>query len=323
MRFCTSCGSPLTSGIAFCTSCGARLGTADPAPQAPLEGPPVTDDSTEVLSWSAQSGEDRYDRWHDDEGAEPDGRRRRPAAIGLAVLAVTGAVAAGLGVATLLRDDPDAVRPVTPGVAAAETNDGVLREDAAAPAGDGTGSEDFGTGRSGVDDDVAAFPSAETPAVPPASRPLQPVSVTADCFAPPSQDSLDRTVTYGPERVTDGVPETAWRCTGAAVGQRLVLRFAAPVTVTSVGLVPGYDKVDPVDGIDRFTETRTVTAVEWAFDDGSTRRQDIPNPTRELARLDLDAPVSTSTVTLLIAATGNDGAPRDYTPVSEVEVVGY
>ncbi|MGY1723829.1 NADase-type glycan-binding domain-containing protein [Blastococcus sp. SYSU DS0533] len=152
---------------------------------------------------------------------------------------------------------------------------------------------------------------------------LQPVSVRATCQAPPSADSLGNTTTYGPELTLDAVGATAWRCPGVAVGQQLVYDFGAPVTVTSVGLVPGYAKVDSADGTDRFLENRTVTEVTWRFDDGSAHRQSIASPSPAAADLELPGGVRTRQVVLEIAGTGNDTAVRDFTAISDVRFAGY
>jgi len=135
-------------------------------------------------------------------------------------------------------------------------------------------------------------------------------------------DAAGVPVTYDPVNTLDGVGGTAWRCPGSAVGQRLVLDFGRPVLLTSVGLVPGYDKTDPVDGTDRFGENRTVTAVTWSFDTGAAHRQDVPLPGRAMARARLEAPVTTTRVVLEIAGTGNDGAIRDFTTISDVAFTG-
>ena len=169
-------------------------------------------------------------------------------------------------------------------------------------------------------------PSSEPepiPVVPPVPSVLSPVSVTATCVAPPALDSLSQTVTYDPEHTLDGDPTTAWRCPGSAVGHRLVYSFAQPVTVTSVGLVPGYDKIDPADGIDRFTENRTVSGVAWSLDDGTSYRQDIPQPTRSMTVLEVTPDATSTTLSLEIVSTGNDGARRDFTPISDVRFTGY
>jgi hypothetical protein len=153
--------------------------------------------------------------------------------------------------------------------------------------------------------------------------PLQPVSVTATCQAPPGVDSVGNTITYEPELTLDAVGATAWRCPGSATGHRLVYDFGAPVTIASLALVPGYAKVDPVDGTDRFAENRTVTAVVWWFDDGTSHRQTIASPGPSPAEADLSAGVVTSQVVLEIADTGNDGATRDFTAISDVSFTGY
>jgi hypothetical protein len=100
--------------------------------------------------------------------------------------------------------------------------------------------------------------------------------VSATCQAPPGVDSAGNPVTYEPEPALDGIGSTAWRCPGSAIGAQLVFDFGAPVTLTSVARVPGYAKIDPVDGTDRFAENRTVTAVAWRFDSGTTHMQRIP-----------------------------------------------
>jgi hypothetical protein len=134
---------------------------------------------------------------------------------------------------------------------------------------------------------------------------------------------VGNTITYEPDLTLDAVPATAWRCPGSAVGHQLVYDFGRPVMLTSVGLVPGYAKVDPVDGSNRFAENRTVTAVTWRFDDGTTHRQTIDSPGPSLVTVDLPRAVSTSELVLEIASTGNDAAVRDFTPVSDVRFAGY
>ncbi|TKJ16523.1 discoidin domain-containing protein [Blastococcus sp. CCUG 61487] len=164
--------------------------------------------------------------------------------------------------------------------------------------------------------------STATPGRPGSDDPVAPRSVTASCQAPPGVDAANVPVTYEPANTLDGIGGTAWRCAGSAVGEQLVFDFGRPVTIASVGLVPGYDKVDPVDGTDRFGENRTVTAVTWRFDGGASHRQEIAAPGRAMARSRLDAPVTTSRLVLEIARTGNDGAVRDFTTISDVAFTG-
>jgi hypothetical protein len=95
------------------------------------------------------------------------------------------------------------------------------------------------------------------------------------------------------------------------------------VTVTSVALVPGYAKVDPASGENRFTQNRTVTAATWRFDDGTTHVQDILSPQPVMTVSDLMSGVDTTRVVLEITGTGNPTAERDFTAVSDVQISGY
>lgn len=151
---------------------------------------------------------------------------------------------------------------------------------------------------------------------------LTPASVTATCAAPDGVDAGGATVSYDPRNVADGDPATAWRCPGGTGGQTLTLTFDGPVSVTGVGLVPGYAKVDEVDGTDRFVENRTVTRATWSFDGGGSAEQVLDRPAPRLATVTLTRPVTTRSVTLRIDETGNPDAPRDFTAVSDVVVLG-
>jgi hypothetical protein len=152
---------------------------------------------------------------------------------------------------------------------------------------------------------------------------LRPEFVSAGCQALPGEDSVGNTITYEPALTLDGVPGTAWRCPGAAGGQRVAFDFGREVTLTSVGLIPGYAKVDPFDGTDRFLENRTVTRVVWEFDDGTRQVQTFSPPRPALDQFVLEAPVTTRQVVLEIVTTGNDTAVRDFTAISEVAFEGY
>ena len=200
----------------------------------------------------------------------------------------------------------------------------------------GVGIAWFLAGDPGSDDDAAADTTrstSEAPTTPPEgdpseapttgpSAPLRPTGVAATCQADPGVDSAGEVVTYEPMLTLDGLLDTAWRCPGSAVGVSITYTFDTPVTVTEVGLVPGYAKVDPSDGTDRFAENRTVTAVAWRFDGGETHLQSIPSPGPVMSTEALSAPVTTTRVVLEIAGTGNDAAARDFTAISDVQING-
>ena len=199
-------------------------------------------------------------------------------------------------------------------LAAEAPTDVVADETTAAPPAFGAPADDAPAQGSGT----GAAPQSSGPAVA-----LRPVSVTATCQAPPGIDAANNPITYEPQRTLDGRPDTAWRCEGSAIGARLVYEFGGPVTIASVGLIPGYAKIDPTDGSDRFLENFTVTAVEWSFDDGLSHPQRIPSPTPVLTVSDLPAGTATTRVVLEITATGNAGAEREFTAISDVAFTGY
>ncbi|MGZ6815464.1 MAG: NADase-type glycan-binding domain-containing protein [Mycobacteriaceae bacterium] len=154
---------------------------------------------------------------------------------------------------------------------------------------------------------------------------VQPSTGKATCVARPAQDSSGAVQRYDVSNAFDGDNNTAWRCDGAAEGVTLEFVFPGPVHLRSLGLVPGYDKVDPVDGTDRFAQGRTILQARWEFD-GSSMAVD-PNGARGMFRTPVD--VTTTKVRLVIAKTAKGVAapnkrgvaqsPVDTTAISEVE----
>ncbi len=126
---------------------------------------------------------------------------------------------------------------------------------------------------------------------------------------------------FAPGNVLDHNPATAWRCEAPATGQRLTFTFDAPTHLTSVGLIGGYVKVDPLTGVDRFVQNHRVRQVRWTFSDGSTVTQDLAD-SRNMQTIPVD--VTTTTATLEILATYPPGgeAPRDMVPIAEVQFIG-
>jgi hypothetical protein len=317
LQTCGACGSVSAGYESFCTMCGAAVAraanlsapvspTADGAARRASESPPPTAAepwATTTFGQHEPMSHDhlRYEAWP----------QQRPALKGAAVLAATLAAAVlGAGVAVTLALP---LMDITAMPAAAQR--GPAPATSPAPAGSGATSD-----RATSDSGSASTGRVAATKIP---RPLQPAHASATCTAEPSQDGAGNVVSYEAFQVVDGIRETAWRCPGSAVGERLVLQFAEPVTVTSVALVPGYDKRDPFDGVDRFTDNRTVTSAVWSFDGGSGTQQVIPDPDRALQQLRLPDPVRTMTVTLEIAGTGNSAARRDFTAISEVRISGY
>lgn len=144
-------------------------------------------------------------------------------------------------------------------------------------------------------------------------------AISADCTAPPSRDAAGRKVTYGPANAIDDKADTAWRCGGTAVGQKLTLRMGRDVDVAEVGLVPGYAKTDPASGVDRYAENNRISRVRWTLGDGQSIVQQLdPDPASRALQLLRVPRTTTDTITLEILAVTH-GA-RDTTAISAIRV---
>ncbi|HMS49712.1 protein kinase domain-containing protein [Candidatus Neomicrothrix sp.] len=197
-----------------------------------------------------------------------------------------------------------------------------------ASSGGGQGGNDVATGDTlgdvGEPADIAEVtqpPPTAPPPTPPIALPAtrqDPVAASASCTAPTGTDASGSTTSYQASNVLDGLQDTAWRCPGSAVGQSLTVSLGSVTEVTSVGLLPGYAKVDSFDGSNRFFENRRVTAVRYHFDGGTTIDQNFADsPTVQ----SIPVGVQTQSIRIEILGTTGDGG-RDFTPISEVEVVG-
>jgi len=160
-------------------------------------------------------------------------------------------------------------------------------------------------------------PGATT--TPPAPAPVKAASVAASAQTGPAQNGCAQVTTYDPANVQDGNPATAWRSLGDGTGQTLQLTLAGPTHLTQVGLIPGYDKIDDCTSADRFAQMRKVTSVRWTFANGATVDQAF-TPDRTMQAIAVD--VVTTTVAIEILGTTPPG-DLDYTPISEVGLVGY
>jgi hypothetical protein len=83
-------------------------------------------------------------------------------------------------------------------------------------------------------------------------------TATASATTPDSVDAAGSPISYSAGNITDGDAQTAWRAEGDGRGVTLTLTLPSPVHLTRVGLIPGYAKVDPSNGVDRFPENRRV-----------------------------------------------------------------
>ncbi len=153
----------------------------------------------------------------------------------------------------------------------------------------------------------------------PSTVQLRAWSVSASSSAPNGKDDDDNVVTFAAENVIDGDLTTAWRTPGSGVGETLTFTFDQPVHLTSVGLVPGYNKIDQSSDTDRFLQNRRLREARFAFGDVATVDWSYAD-SREKQSNAVD--VETSTVTMTVLASTEE-AERDFTAVSEVEFYGW
>ncbi|CUR53984.1 conserved hypothetical protein [metagenome] len=164
----------------------------------------------------------------------------------------------------------------------------------------------------------------------PVAPPEDPVELAASsraeapATAPPNLDVHGARVRYVAANMLDGTPSTAWRMTGDGTGRTLRFSLPGDVVVTSVGLINGYAKLDRDGGrvISWYERNRRVLSVRWTFDDGSTVDQTLKR-TRAMQSLEV-GPVRTGSVRLTLLEVSAPAARngRNYTPISEVSLVG-
>jgi LysM repeat protein len=150
---------------------------------------------------------------------------------------------------------------------------------------------------------------------------IVPRETAASCQAPNSEEANGTPIVFAPGNVLDRNPATAWRCEGADADKSLTFTFDGPTRLTSVGLIGGYVKVDPLTGVDRFPQNHRVRQVRWTFDDGTTVTQDLAD-SRDMQSIDVDVTTSSATMQILSTYPPGGELPRDMVPVAEVQFIG-
>jgi hypothetical protein len=143
---------------------------------------------------------------------------------------------------------------------------------------------------------------------------------SASATAPGNVDGAGNQTSYEAGNLLDDDPATAWRVEGNGRGVTITLTLPVPAHLTEVGLIPGYAKIDPASGTDRFTQERRISRVRWRFDDQTSVTQELVDAP-ELQRTTVD--VDTTSVMLEIVRTGAPGdADFDYTAISDISLTG-
>lgn len=152
---------------------------------------------------------------------------------------------------------------------------------------------------------------------------LAPFAAFAFNEAPPGRDAAGNIVYYHANNTIDGYLDTAWRTPGNGVGERILVFFDQAVRLSEVWIVPGYAKVDPVSGEDRFWQNRRVRKVQLSFSGGrSVEARLAEQPEFQIVRFE---PTVTSYVEVMVLETTAPGAQngRDFTPISEIAPIGH
>ncbi|MGQ9926031.1 MAG: NADase-type glycan-binding domain-containing protein [Chloroflexaceae bacterium] len=169
---------------------------------------------------------------------------------------------------------------------------------------------------------TGASSASSAPAEMPAPAPLTPFAAFAFNQAAPGRDAAGNTVYYHANNTIDGYLDTAWRVPGAGIGESILVFFDRAVVLSEVWIVPGYAKVDPVSGENRFWQNRRVRKVRLSFSgDRWVEARLAEQPEFQPVRFE---PLITSYVEITVLETTPPGPRngRDFTPISEIAPIG-
>lgn len=165
-------------------------------------------------------------------------------------------------------------------------------------------------GRADAGEARPSFGPARTTGAGPAR--LAPVNVVS------SSISMSQRVSYSPWNVVDGDPGTGWQVSNGGPGEWIELRFDHPVTLSRLGVVPGYDKNLPDRVGDRWPLNNRISEAEIAIEGRSFNAHF--SDTRPMQWHDLGGAV-TRWVRITIVSV-YPGARWYDTVISEVQVEG-
>lgn len=166
-----------------------------------------------------------------------------------------------------------------------------------------------GTSAGPADDDQQSMPACD----------VSDATITASRTAPDGIDSAQRTIGYAAENLIDGDPSTAWRAPGTGVGETIYLEFSQPCRLSSVRLLNGYQKIDPIDNTDRWKQNRRVAKLEVRAGAGDIVA-DLDVSTKRWQVVAVDAS-GVSQISLQILGSAPAKPARDYIAISEIQTV--
>ncbi|HEY1015869.1 MAG TPA: hypothetical protein VGE07_24380, partial [Herpetosiphonaceae bacterium] len=168
-----------------------------------------------------------------------------------------------------------------------------------------------------------------TAAPPPPGDPvlLEAFGIAASSIAPPAVDRAGNPIEYKPDYVLDADPATAWRSRELAPGETgagefLEVVFDRQVTIQRIGIIPGYAKVDAIDGTDRFTQNYVIRHIRLEFPDGTKLEYNLES-LPELQMVEVP-PIAAERFRLVVVRADPPASadPRRYLAISTLEVFG-
>ena len=184
------------------------------------------------------------------------------------------------------------------------------------------------TGRTAPSTTVAtthAQPSSE-PQVMPWDGPVATIPVTsveASCVAPEGLEPSGETLSFEAGRAVDGQADTAWRCNGNGVGQRLLFKVPDKTVLAGVSVVNGWTRNEGKASL--YDQFRRVTSVRWDLPDGSWFVQNLADNDRGEQSLMIPPTPISGTIRMTILSSTKPGRPdqqnRDAVLLSEVSLL--
>ncbi len=147
---------------------------------------------------------------------------------------------------------------------------------------------------------------------------VEDVRAKVACIGKPGKEANGDPVSYEPSNLTDGVADTAWRCGGRRIGERITLKLGKTMPIGQVGLVPGYAKTDEQSNADRFAENNRVKRVRWTIGDTKVVQRFSGSPDDRNLQLLRVPKTRADTVELEILAVKK--GPRNKTAISEIQI---
>ena len=171
--------------------------------------------------------------------------------------------------------------------------------------------------------DTPSHTSIPEPTLLPSHSKLEINFILASGHANPSQDSEGNPISYEPDKAIDGNISTAWRISGDGIAEWIYLDYGHNVELYEIGIIPGYAKIDPHDGTDRFSQNYVIKKIRLEFSTGASKIFTF-SYNREMQYIDVEG-IETTFIRIVILETYSPRAENywSYTPISEIVTVGW